>query len=147
MPYRWAENPMAMLLPRNYLQDETKIILLEHLKLSQNLLWDKFIEIEHYYKSQHYSYLFVVYDDKAVYKEYCNGTLINELEFDTHSTEWNVLQKANEEVISLVELAKECHIEEKSLIPIIDGLFAERLIFHNRDYSEIVSVVDISTSK
>ena len=42
---------------------------------------------------------------------------------------------------------KECHIEEKSLIPIIDGLFAERLIFHNRDYSEIVSVVDISTSK
>jgi len=69
------------------------------------------------------------------------------LEFDTHSTEWNVLQKANEEVISLAELAKECHIEEKSLIPIIDGLFAERLIFHSSDYSEIVSVVDISTSK
>lgn len=84
---------MSMLLPRNYLQAETKIILLEHLKLSQNLLWDKFIEIEHYYKSQHYSYLFVSYDDKAIYKEYCNGTLINELEFDTHSTEWNVLQK------------------------------------------------------
>lgn len=147
LPYRWAENPMSMLLPRNYLQAETKIILLEHLKLSQNLLWDKFIEIEHYYKSQHYSYLFVSYDDKAIYKEYCNGTLINELEFDTHSTEWNVLQKANEEVISLAELAKECHIEEKSLIPIIDGLFAERLIFHSSDYSEIVSVVDISTSK
>lgn len=109
---------MAMLLPRNYLQDETKIILLEHLKLSQNLLWDKFIEIEHYYKSQHYSYLFVVYDDKAVYKEYCNGTLINELEFDTHSTEWNVLQKANEEVISLVELAKDVISRKRVSFPL-----------------------------
>lgn len=61
---------MSMLLPRNYLQAETKIILLEHLKLSQNLLWDKFIEIEHYYKSQHYSYLFVSYDDKAIYTSF-----------------------------------------------------------------------------
>ncbi len=51
------------------------------------------------------------------------------------------------EVRSIAELAKECHIEEKSLIPIIDKLFAERLIFHNSDYSEMISIVDIPTSK
>ena len=42
---------------------------------------------------------------------------------------------------------KDCNIDEKSLISIVDELFAKKLIFHNRDYSEIVSVVDISTSK
>ena len=83
---------------------------------------------------------------KALYKEFCNGTLISELEFDIFSTEWNILQKANEQVISLAELKKDCNVDEKSLIPIIDELSAERLIFHNRDYSEIVSVVDILTS-
>lgn len=136
---------MCMLLPKNYLCKEDKIILLEHLKLSQNLLWNKFIEIEQYYKNQHYSYHFVNYDDKYLYKEYCNGTLINELEFDKDSIEWKVLQKADEKVVSLSELAAECHVEEKSLVPIIDILFAERIIFHNSDYSEIVSVVNIST--
>lgn len=145
LPYLWVENPMCMLLPKNYLCKEDKIILLEHLKLSQNLLWNKFIEIEQYYKNQHYSYHFVSYDDKYLYKEYCNGTLINELEFDKDSIEWKVLQKADEKVVSLSELAAECHVEEKSLVPIIDILFAERIIFHNSDYSEIVSVVNIST--
>lgn len=42
---------------------------------------------------------------------------------------------------------KDCNIDEKSLISIVDELFAKKLIFHNRDFSEIVSDVDILTSK
>lgn len=147
LPYHWIENPMVTLLPRNYLLDETKIILLEHLKLSQNLLWDKFIEIEQYYRNQSYSYLFQVHNDKVIYREYCNNSKINELEFDINSPEWLVLQKTNDEVISRAQLAKECHVDENDMTTIIDNLAAERLIFHNHDYSELISIVDIANAK
>lgn len=147
LPCRWIENPMVTLLPRNYLLEETKIILLEHLKLSQNLLWDKFIEIEQYYINQNYSYFFFIHNDKATYREFCNDAKINELEFDMDSDEWLVLQKSNEEVVSLENLAKECSDSEDNMKTIIDNLTEERLIYHNCDYSEIVAIVDISNSK
>lgn len=79
--------------------------------------------------------------------------IINELEFENESIELFILQKTNNKIYSFEELKAiydnelKIIVLELELINAIEGLRKERLIYVSDDYKEIVSIVNVKTSK
>lgn len=144
----WVINPMAKLLPNGYISKETSLTLIEYIKPACDELWGKFAEIEQYYLRQNYTYSLMDFDTRVRYREYLNGELTNELEFEKYSLEWGILNLINDEVLSSTEIKNRLIEDHTSLtddiiIAAIDELASERLVFHNHNYSENLSILDI----
>lgn len=138
---------VALFLPKGYILDETNISLFEYSRAEHNILWERFQGIEYHYTKHTYTYDFFEDQNIVEYVECYDGLEINRLEFEKDSLEWAVLTYTNNEVLSVESLLDKCRINHDvnrdTVIECIDALRAERLIFHNSDYSENVAVVDV----
>lgn len=145
----WSIFSFSRLLPDNYIQNESRITLLEFYQSSYNFLWDRFTKMEEYYRTQKYSYCIIPLEKIVCYREFCNGNRINELEFEKDEIDWKILKLINNEVLSIESIYEKLQIEnplitKNDIIKILDELATEKLIFHNSDYSENISILDIT---
>lgn len=139
---------IALFLPQGYIRDDTKLSLFEYSLTDHNTLWDKFAGIDNHYTKHLYTYDFIGCDGKVEYIEYYDNVEINHLELEQDSLEWEILTHTNHEVMSadsLLErmIEKKPDITRDNVIEAINALSAERLVYHNADYSENVAVVDV----
>lgn len=142
-------DPIATLLPKDYINDETKISIFEYSSTYFNGLWSKFGAIEENYKQHEYSYILYHINDKIIYKEFYDKALINSLEFESASIEWLILGFANDAVISSSMLLDKCRyyydVTLNDIIECINRLSAERLLYHSANYSENITVIDVDS--
>lgn len=144
----WSIFSFSRLLPDNYILYESRITLLEFYQSSYNFLWDRFMKMEEYYRTQKYSYCIIPLEKTVRYREFCNSNRINELEFEKNEIDWKILRLINNEVLSADSLYERLHIEnplitKNDIINTLDELASEKLIFHNYNYSENVSILNI----
>ena len=144
----WSVVSFPELLPDNYILEDSRITLFEFYQTSYNILWDRFMEIEEYYHKQKYTYSIVHLDEVVRYREFCNNQRINELELEKDSVEWKILLLINNEVVSVDSLHQTLQnenfiIAKVDMINILDELASENLIFHNSDYSENISIINL----
>lgn len=144
---QWTPAPYLTLLPKDYISDESQVLLYDFFQTSYNIMWDRFILVQEYYKYQKYTYTIIDIDDNVRYREFCNENKINELEFNKQSLDWKILLEINNEVLSVDSLYEKLkqeylHISKTEIINILDELALENLIFHNIDYSENISIIN-----
>ncbi|MCD7914712.1 MAG: hypothetical protein LUG96_05260 [Tannerellaceae bacterium] len=141
----WSKrHPFKSHLSDSYLpKGDPEFNILEAFKCYEHPLWYEFQRIESYYLKSKYEYKLILIDNKSVrYKEYYNERMINELEFETHSIEWKILDEANNKVVSLQNLTNLFGKPQEEIIDILNELKKERLIYINKDYTEIVSIIN-----
>ncbi|MDA3952558.1 MAG: radical SAM protein [Bacteroidales bacterium] len=110
--------------------------------------WDKLIEIENHYKNNTFSYKIQENNSIYYYTEYCNDIEIENIVFG--EPEYGYVLKALENNIctfnELYSDLKKVFIElsEEKLKEILSNLKKSYLIYCNADFSNIVSVIDLS---
>lgn len=142
----WDTNPFLHLLPGNYIDQAEKYTLFHFTRKRSNDLWNLFEEIESYYISNEYSYHVVKLGETHIYAENFNNKKINEIEFD-NPVHWDILRFCNHEVKSLEEMVTGLKSEypettAEEIRKITGELRDEYLLYANRDFSEIVSVIN-----
>lgn len=146
----WERHRMfSQLLPYEYIKNDDKELDIIDVNYSKtNPIWDDFVNVEGYYLNNYFSYELISYESSVIYREYFNGTSINELEFELDSSDWYILKQANEKVISYEELIAgvrsdlDANFMDVEMINAIEDLKNEGLIYVSDDYSEIVSIVN-----
>lgn len=121
--------------------DQWKI--LEFAKHSQNILWSSFKQIERYYLNYKHTYKIENFDHKITFKEYIKNKEI--LTFDIHknSIEMEILQKANDSVISFELLYSQLseqpkHTELKNKLTLLKE---KGIIYCDDDFNNIISII------
>lgn len=89
-----------------------------------------------------YSYSLISNKNDIIYRELYNGLLINELEFEKEGLYWKVLSLCNKQINSLEKLVQQLNIAKDDLISVIDALKNEKLLYSNKDCSEIVTIIN-----
>lgn len=143
----WKGGLTSSLLPSNLIDKDSVSDILEVFKNTYNGLWNQFERVESYFLKSKFSYKVLLKRDSFIYREYCNHDLINELEVEFNSPEYYVLSKANDQVSSLDSIVSSLtnnSFSKNIILESIDELRSEGLLFHSKDYSEIISVIDIS---
>jgi radical SAM superfamily enzyme YgiQ (UPF0313 family) len=139
----WFLNPYPQLLPDDYYDLADKYCLFS---FSNNqfdaLQWKFFYKVEEHFIKSNYEYQFIDNSDVIHYREYLNKTLLNEVSFE-ESLHWEVLKSCNHHVVSLKEL---CVLfpssRQNDIVSAIEVLKSEGLLYHNDDFSEIVTPVN-----
>lgn len=103
---------------------------------------DLFAKIEKHYIDNNYSYSLISNKNDIIYRELYNGLLINELEFEKEGLYWKVLSLCNKQINSLEKLVQQLNIAKADLISVIDALKNEKLLYSNKDCSEIVTIIN-----
>ena len=142
----WNENILFEFLPEKYIDSKDKFILYYFTTPVADKLWAIFQVIERHYLSNSYEYALLKNNGKVYYQERLNKEIINELEFDT-PLHWEILTLANHKVTSLDEISSHFNENEKmvpqeELIAALKQLKDECILYTNKDYSEIVSVIN-----
>jgi radical SAM superfamily enzyme YgiQ (UPF0313 family) len=146
---QWEPIPYLDLLPEKYISSDSLISIFGYYQISYNKTWDRFTQLENYYRQQKYVYSVINLLDYVLYREYCNGEKINELEFTKQSVDWKILIEINNEVLSIDSLYQKLkpnysETSKMEIISIINELTSEGLVYHNTDYSENVSLINVS---
>lgn len=139
----WSESPIYSYLPKGYIRDEDKYaLILDFYKPTYSSKWNIFSKIEKHYINNAYTYSFIKINEYIYFRERYNGLILNEIEFKQSSYEWLILTNCNKRINSLQELCEELDLNSEQLVEYIENLKNEGLIYCNRDYSEIVSILD-----
>lgn len=145
----WEKHWIYQYLPNKYIKyddDNLDIIEVSHAKI--NPIWNNFVNVEGYYLSNYFNYELISYESSVIYREYFNGTSINELEFELNSLDWYILLQTNNRVISYSELLKgvranfDMNIMDLEIMNLVEDLKNEGLIYVAEDCSEIVSIIN-----
>lgn len=130
-------------LPQGYIKEEDKYsLILDFMKSGHDSKWDLFAKIEKHYIDNNYSYSLISNKNDIIYRELYNGLLINELEFEKEGLYWKVLSLCNKQINSLEKLVQQLNIAKADLISVIDALKNEKLLYSNKDCSEIVTIIN-----
>lgn len=145
----WEKHRMYHYLPNDIVEfDDNNLDILDVSCVKINPIWDNFVNVEGYYLSNCFSYELISYESSVIYREYFNATSINELEFELDSIDWYILNQANNQVISYVELVEgirvnfDINIMDLEIMNTIEDLKLEGLLYVAEDYSEIVSIIN-----
>lgn len=145
---RWNFHPIYYLLPDGLLTEENRFNLFSFTRDIENKVeWEHFETLNNFYHRTNFTYQ--ILDDGKVnyYSEFMDGKKIKYIVFDDPK-HWNVLQAANEQVISLDQIflkLNEFHdsLTKKELIDIIEQLFEAHLLYANADLTRLVTVIDV----
>lgn len=145
--FKWRNGTEHLqLIPKNYLfNNDKENHITELIKKGYNKLWDYFVILEKHYIQSSYKYHLIKKNKYTInYIEYYNGEEINKVEFNQDSPEWKILQFCNSNVKSISNLQEVFgYISDKDkLIKILDALKSECLIYCNKEYSEIITIIN-----
>ena len=108
--------------------------------------WHNFNQFENFYKTQKFTYNIIKYENEYHYKEYVNENEESSVFF--YEPEYiDILKAANDKVISFDELNKNIktkypNITKSRIKKVLSDLKKSFLLYHNSDYSNIVTVID-----
>lgn len=109
--------------------------------IKDNYLWDKLIKINNYYMNKMFSYEIFKEEDCYVYNEYVDKVLCKNLILDDDY--YNILKLANDQVVTLDKICNGFENMNKLKIKtMLRKLSEEGLIYYNKDYSEIISIIN-----
>lgn len=145
----WSNNIFFSLLPTSFINQESEFVLFSSASSSINNLWPHLIKRLNDYKMQKYEYKIISNNGNVFYEEYLNGLIVNSLSFDEHGY-FEILQLTNNQVSSIDCINDEIldlgiNIPKELLKERITELMAEGLLYHNIDYSEIISIINTDT--
>ena len=108
--------------------------------------WNELQEHEKHYIENAYRYKVELNSGVYNFKEYCNDKLI--VDFDLLDAYWSVLQLANDRVIKFTDLLAAINqqhpeLTSKQLLTILEKLKAMHLIYCNRDFDNVITVIDV----
>ncbi|MDB0806760.1 radical SAM protein [Phocaeicola vulgatus] len=140
---QWCHSSTFDFLPQGYIKEEDKYsLILDFMKSGHDSKWDLFAKIEKHYIDNNYSYSLISNKNDIIYRELYNGLLINELEFEKEGLYWKVLSLCNKQINSLEKLVQQLNIAKADLISVMDALKNEKLLYSNKDCSEIVTIIN-----
>ena len=139
----WNVCFLSELLPDNFHNQEDRYNLFDYEnKNAVAMQWKIFNKVESHYINSKYDYKIINNKDVIYYREYLDNTLINELAFEDRF-HWDVLQSCNHKVISLKELCTSLPLfNTNDIMSAIESLKSEGLLYHNDDFSEIVTPIN-----
>jgi radical SAM superfamily enzyme YgiQ (UPF0313 family) len=147
---KYSSDMIISFLPQNYLKiGDEEYNITDAFSNHENYLWNHFFEIEKNYIVNIYEYKLFQKGLNIVYREYSNGLIIKELEFIGGSLDLFILEKVNSKICSFEDLIKSYNmavapILDLEMINAIEELKIERILYTSDDYSEIISIIDIS---
>lgn len=146
---KYDKDDFTYLLPDYFSNNEERFHLFRYEKNTPDNAkeWDKLIEIEEYYKTNSFSYKIQENNGVYYYTEYCNDEEIENTVFGEPEYV-HVLRAAEQKVITFIELhsdIKKVYPEttEERLKEILTNLKSSYLIYCNKEFSNIVSVVEL----
>jgi radical SAM superfamily enzyme YgiQ (UPF0313 family) len=145
---------MLDFLPEGYVAQEEvdKCTIIERLCYNTKKTWNEFSVVEAHYLRSHYTYQVYAMESSLLYKEWLNNEIINELEIEYSSLEYLILKNSCEKVLDIKELMRLISetdyrgILDCELYDIIENLRNEGLVYTPKDYSEILSVIDLANT-
>ena len=113
--------------------------------------WDNFWKINNFYESNQFYYKILDHNGVYFYEEYFNENKINSFIFND-MIYWNILEEANDHLVSFDGLYKSisCKHPKSNITEIkekLNELKKEYLIYFNKDYNNIISVIDVKNVK
>lgn len=144
---------LVTFLPENYIESEElkKCAIIEKMHMKDKETWDNFSITESFYLKSKYEYIIFSKTDSILYIEKLNNEIINELEIDYSSLEYLILHNSNNKVLTLNDIynilsqsTKYSNITDCELFNTLEELKKEGLIYTTKDYSEIVSIININ---
>lgn len=121
--------------------------VLDFAKLYRNPLWNSFENADKYFLENRHTYQLKYNSDKIIVYENRNDILISSFEIEIRSVQYQILLLTNDKVVSLewlhANLNNYNRITKSEIMGIIDKFYDNGIIYHNKDFSEIVSILDI----
>lgn len=116
--------------------------VLDYAKKTQNPLWHYFEILDYHYLNCFYRYSINISQNSVNFREFCNNKVIDSISITTGSTIYKILKACNDQVISLDKLVLATDLTSGALSSILDFLYKKGIVYHDSDYSEIVSIVN-----
>jgi hypothetical protein len=144
---RWNHNSIAYLLPESFIKNENRFYFGGFYKnLENEIEWDNFEKINKFYEETEFKYQVLESRGVHYYTENKGRTLVNYIIFNEPEY-WEVLSESNDEVTSFEKVfaqlkEKNIDMSENRLTEIIQNLKSNYLLYANKDFSRIVSVID-----
>jgi radical SAM superfamily enzyme YgiQ (UPF0313 family) len=130
-------------LPRNYIKKEHEYILLvDHIDLQYEKLWDTFFAIDRFYHESKFSYFLISNKKNIIYREMLDNTDINEIEFEEDSLHWRLLSECNKKICSIEILETTLNAGKDMLIETISSLKSEGLLYTDSMCSEVLTIIN-----
>jgi len=147
---KYNTDDITYLLPDHFSNTEDRFRLFRYKKdvPDNDKEWLKLVEIEEYYKSNTFSYKVQENNCILYYTEYCNETEIENIVFGEPEY-GSILKSLEYKIFSLHELLSDMkkvypNITEDKLKEMLLNLKNAYLIYFNIEYSNIVSVIELS---
>ena len=142
-------NNITYLLPEQFSNHKDRFNLFSWQKPIITLAdkWKELQEKEKVYIENSFSYKISLNNSVYNYKEYRNNDLIVDFDF-TDTAYWTVLSFANDRVIKFEDLLikinhQQPELSSEKLLTILKKLKAMHLIYCNRDFDNVISVIDV----
>lgn len=139
----WAPINTTTFHMREYWRNNSGWYILDYAKPSRNYLWLYFEEIDYYYISNKYRYSAKCKPEGIIITEYCNENIINVYTIENDSVDYQLFKYCNNEVVSLDYINRNVDFSCEEMRLKLDFYFEKGLIYHNSNYTEIVSIINV----
>lgn len=83
-------------------------------------------------------------DDGMEISEYCDYRLVNKIALQKESVGYRILQMVNDKILSIGDIASfMTNVTQETIKAKIDDLYEAGIVYHNADYTEILSIIDL----
>ena len=142
--YKWNKNRLVDILPNDYFSHNDKYCLFPFANNNHSVAkqWEFFDEVEKHYINSKYNYKILNHAGVLRYREYFNDALLNEILFED-LLHWKILKSCNCHVSSLQELCAFLPTSNQNeIVDTVKELKCEGLLYHNDDFSEIITPIN-----
>ena len=136
----------------DYVNNECAWGILDYWLAYKNEWWEIFDKLEFHYRKNKYSYKLTAANKHINFREFMNYKEANSINFLYNFLDFYIFTATNDP-ISLEKLCgclhtKYCiNINKEDVINILDNYFKKGLIYHNNNYTEIVSIVNFNITQ
>lgn len=141
----WKPTNTTSFYLRDYWKEGTDWDILDFSKVTKNDMWLDFEKTDKYYCNNKHTYSLKKIGSNVIFKEYKNNKEDYSIEMDFNSIEYQTLLLSNDQVISIDFLTEKLNtdiLSTNNIKTVLDVMFDKGLIFYNKDYSEVVSVIN-----
>ncbi|MDX2430125.1 MAG: hypothetical protein QNK35_04280, partial [Bacteroides sp.] len=140
---------MSYLLPEHFANNKNRFHLFRYEKTSPANAkeWDKLVEVENYYKDKNFSYKLQESQGIIYFTEYCDDEEIGNIVFS--EPEYSLVLKATQQQVitfeNLFGIVSETlkNLTEERLTEVLSHLKQEHIIYCNKDFSNVVSLLTL----
>lgn len=133
---------------KSYVNDKCAWNLFDFLSPNKNKLWNIFEQVELYYKKNKHSYRVHINDDIMTISEFVGYKLIKQIELLISSLDYYIML-FTQTIINLemlktkIEKHTSVILAEEKLREYLDKYSETGMIYHSKDYNEILSIIEI----